>query len=329
MRLCVRHSEADAEAVDGEIERLTLGRYDTDLERWEIFQPGEADDAICVETLRFSLWMIVGAAAPEPAAAGGIGAWWVLVGVGAALFGAGGATLLVRHRGSRRDRPGSVPDTEEEEAPTAHPPVDGTAAQAAPVESPPDEARRHLRHALLAASRAVASLRTPESSPVEASQRIATELDAALEPIARCTARERIQLLTRLRATGAEMERVLDRELDRSIASAQVLVVNDLMEARRISRLAQLTALTIQGDETLPAGPTDWSQTRVSISGRAEEVRGRTLTIAGARVVIARDIELERSPSPGDLIEVAGELGPGATLFATRVRVIRESEPTG
>ena len=93
--------------------------------------------------------------------------------------------------------------------------------------------------------------------------------------------------------------------------------------------MVQLTALAVQENEALLAGPVDWSQTRVSITGRAEEVRGRTLTVAGARAVILQDVELERSPLPGDLVEVLGELGPGATLFATEVRVLREGDPTG
>ncbi|MFQ5874018.1 MAG: hypothetical protein ACE5JL_09480 [Dehalococcoidia bacterium] len=328
IELCVRYSQGDLEVAGEDASLLVLGRYDIEDARWEILEPKLDIDtgAICVSTLRLSIWSVF-AKLPAPTTGAGIGLWWIPIGLGLFFIGLLGLAAPVwgprtyggavqKFRKPRKPRPeATLPET-----------AIGERVQTV---------RAHLRRARLRMQQIRWRLESRQRWDTDMPRDIVAAMDAAIEEIKGCSKPTRLRLSALLQTTASEVEIALEQVLNQALAVAPVLFTSEMFEAIRACRVARFVACISTEDlaflEEAPS-PLKFSGRRtieVTFSGRIRHTYARHFVVAGIEVVLPAGATNAVCLSPGVSVRVEGVLGPGATVFATTLHELLDNWLSG
>jgi len=136
--LCVTYSQGDLTAANDDASLLVLGWYEESLSQWEIPDPklDTNADTICVRTSKLSLWMVF-AKIPGTSIGGGLGLWWIAIGIGIFLGLLLGLLFVLRRRGLHRAEPYRFENTGGVRAPEPVAPDEDSGGVRAPGPTPP------------------------------------------------------------------------------------------------------------------------------------------------------------------------------------------------
>ena len=333
---CVRPALRDVEVADGDTSRLTLARYDTATGRWHPLERVEGPDqeAVCVGTLELSDWMLFTGPALVPVAGPGLGRWWLIGGATAGFLVL--AWLLFNGWGKGYYRPvlervglpggRTVPH---------HVRFDEPAPMAPPLKTPWERrarARAHAQTSRQRAKEAVTRIESAEQWDETITEDIVVSFDAAVEALRGAEDPPDAESLTLLETAGSDVESQLGRSIDAHLEDMPVFRTTQLLEAIRASRVAQFMARLAASDpdymgEAPPLSSLAgrWRE-EVEFAGRVARLHGRGCVVSGVEVVLPDDEALLAEVTEGARVRVGGALGPNATVFATRVDIIVDSE---